>query len=137
MDFKQQLFQNGYVIIPNLVNSSENGSFIDEVLIYLNSIPRLNDRRINITKEELTNDLLKSRVKELRTNWMLHSSFGAPTELNSFQFVSSPELVLAEFYYLLLLFLELLLVRYQYPYQRRKLIRRYIFHYSSIPRRLA
>ena len=92
MDFKQQLFQNGYVIIPNLVNSSENGSFIDEVLIYLNSIPRLNDRRINITKEELTNDLLKSRVKELRTNWMLHSSFGAPTELNSFQFNSVNQL---------------------------------------------
>ena len=88
MNFKQQLYQNGYVIIPNIVSDLENNNFVNEVLDYLNNIPRINDRHINISKQELLNDISKPRAKELRYKWLLHSSFGAPTEFNSFQFNS-------------------------------------------------
>jgi len=87
-NIKLQLHENGFVVIPNIISVGEYNSFIEEILYYLNNIPRNPDKKIDISKSELIEGLNKSRVKDLKSKWLLHSNFGAPTELTAFQFNS-------------------------------------------------
>ena len=42
-NIKQELLENGYAIIPNIVNEETHESFISDVKQYIHNIPRNND----------------------------------------------------------------------------------------------
>ena len=84
---KSDLDTFGYSLVKNAVSPEEVIQFRQDVLDYLNILPRVEGKEIKL--DSLSESLSKKEVKRLNEIWPLHKSFGAPTELDIFHLSAS------------------------------------------------
>ena len=89
---KQKITEYGFVIIPDIVSSIEHQNFISDIYQYILNTPRVPEKQIQLSAEDIENSLSKAKVKELRDRWYLHATFGAPCEFHAFQIATANHL---------------------------------------------